>query len=306
MSLHVIVGASASGVATAKLLAERGEQVRLVSRRGTGPEHPGIEQVAADAGDAERLIALSEGAVALFNCANPPYNRWLTDWPPVASSLLATAERTGAVLVSMATLYGYGPVAGPMTEGTPLVGPDAHPKLRLRAQMWRDALAAHEAGRIRATEVRSSDLLQGTGIFSQALAKPLLAGKRAVAPMPVDHPHTFTSVNDVAKMLVTVAGDERAWGKPWHVPSNDALTLRQLAARFTDLAGSPAPKLASIPYPVLWTAGVAVPILRELRITHYQWDRPFVMDSTASAATFGHKPESLDDALGEAARLVRA
>lgn len=147
-------------------------------------------------------------AVALYNCANPPYDRWLTDWPPLASSLLATAERTGAVLVSMATLYGYGPVTGPMTESTPLVGPAAHPKLRLRADMWRDVLAAHDAGRIRATEVRSSDFLQGTGIFSQALAKPLLAGKRAIAPMPLDQPHTVTSVNDVAATLVTLAADE--------------------------------------------------------------------------------------------------
>ncbi|WP_327730758.1 NAD-dependent epimerase [Streptomyces sp. NBC_00487] len=306
MALHVIAGASASGVATAKLLAERGEQVRLVSRRGTGPEHAGIEQVAADATDAERLTALTAGAVALYSCANPAYDRWLTDWPPLASSLLTAAERTGAVLASMAPLYGYGPVTGPMTERTPLVGPGAHPKLRLRAQMWRDALAAHDAGRIRVTEVRASDLVQGTGGFSLSVAKPLLAGKRAVAATPLDQPHTFTSVNDVAAALVAVAADERAWGKPWHVPSNDPVTLRQLAHRFVEVTGSGAPKLTTMPYPVLWAAGVAVSIVRELRITHYQWDRPFVMDSTAATRVFGLKPEPLDDALRDAARLLRA
>lgn len=161
MSLHVIVGASASGVDTARLLADRGEQVRIVTRRGTGPSHPAIERIAADAANPERLSALTKGAVALYNTANPPYDRWLTDWPPLASSLLTAAERTGAVLASAATLYGYGPVDGPMTETTPLTG--LHPKLQLRAQMWRDALAAHTAYRIRATEVRSSDILQGAG-----------------------------------------------------------------------------------------------------------------------------------------------
>ncbi len=40
MALHVIVGAGPVGTATANLLAERGEQVRVVTRRGTGPEHP--------------------------------------------------------------------------------------------------------------------------------------------------------------------------------------------------------------------------------------------------------------------------
>ena len=52
MSQHVIVGAGPVGTATALLLAERGEKVRLVTRRGTGPEHPSIERVAADATDA--------------------------------------------------------------------------------------------------------------------------------------------------------------------------------------------------------------------------------------------------------------
>ena len=304
MSLHVIVGASASGVATAKLLADRGEQVRIVTRRGAGPEHPAIERIAADAANPERLAALTEGAAALYNTANPPYDRWLTDWPPLASSLLTTAERTGAVLASAATLYGYGPVTGPMTETTPLAG--TNPKLKLRAQMWRDALAAHEAGRIRATEVRSSDILQGTGVFSATMAKPLLAGKRAIVPMPLDHPHTFTSVNDVAAALVTVATDEQAWGKPWHTPANDPLTVRELATRFAHVTGSPTPKLMAVPYPVLWTAGVFVPLVRELRITHYQWDRPFIADSTAFTHTFGLKPQPIDDVLREAAQLVQS
>jgi 2-polyprenyl-6-methoxyphenol hydroxylase-like FAD-dependent oxidoreductase len=66
MSLHVIVGAGPVGTATARLLAGRGERVRVVPRRGTGPEHAAIERVAADANDAARLSALAAGAVALF------------------------------------------------------------------------------------------------------------------------------------------------------------------------------------------------------------------------------------------------
>ena len=111
MSEHVIVGAGAVGSATALLLAGRGEQVRVISRRGTGPQHAAIERVAADATDAERLTALATGAAALYNCANPLYHQWFTDWPPLASALLTAAERSGAVLATMSNLYGYGPVA---------------------------------------------------------------------------------------------------------------------------------------------------------------------------------------------------
>ena len=81
MSLHVIVGSGSVGSATAQLLAERGERVRIVTRRGGGPEHPAIERVAADATNADRLGELTQGAAALYNCASPLYHRWLTDWP---------------------------------------------------------------------------------------------------------------------------------------------------------------------------------------------------------------------------------
>src|SRR5690349_19801462 len=104
MALHVIVGAGAVGTATATLLAERGEQVRMVTRRGSGPEHPAIERVAADATDADRLTGLTTGAAALYNCASPQYHRWLTDWPPLATALLTAAERTGAVLTTASNL----------------------------------------------------------------------------------------------------------------------------------------------------------------------------------------------------------
>jgi nucleoside-diphosphate-sugar epimerase len=300
MSLHVIVGAGKVGATAAELLADQGERVRLITRRGTGPEHPAIERVAADATDAERLTALTTGADALYNCASPLYHRWLTDWPPLASALLTAAERSGAVLATTSNLYGYGPVGGPIIPGTPLAA--THPKLRLRAEMWRDALAAHRAGRLRATEVRASDYIEANSIFSFALTKPLLAGRRAYVPAPLDVPHSWTSTVDVARTLVTVAADERAWGTAWLVPTNLPLTVRDLAARFTKVAGAPAPKLASVPYPLLWTGGLFSPMLRELRITRYQFVRPFTIDATLTERTFGLAPIELDAALASVAR----
>jgi nucleoside-diphosphate-sugar epimerase len=303
MPTHVVVGAGAVGTATANLLAERGEQVRMVSRRGGGPEHPAIERVAADAADADRLTALTEGAAALYNCANPLYHRWLTDWPPLASALLAAAERSGAVLAIVNNLYGHGEVDGPITESTPLAA--THPKLRLRADMWRDALARHQAGQIRATEVRGSDYLEANSVVTFALGKPLLAGKRAYVPAPLDVPHSWTAIADVARTLVTVAADERGWGRAWPVPTNPPLTVRQLATRLAEVAGAPQPKLTEIPYPVLWVAGLFSPLIRELRTTRYQFTRPFVLDSSTTTTAFGLTPTPLDDVLRETADRLR-
>jgi nucleoside-diphosphate-sugar epimerase len=301
--MHVIVGAGAVGSQAALLLAGRGEKVRVVSRRGTGPQHPSIELIAADATDAERLTALATGAAGLYNCASPLYHQWFTDWPPLASALLTAAERSGAVLAAVSNLYGYGPVDGPITQKTPLAA--THPKLRLRADMWREALALHEAGRIRATEVRGSDYIEANSVLSTVIGKPLLKGKRGYAPSPLDVPHSWTSVTDAARTLITAAADERAFGQAWLVPTNPALTLRQLATRFAEVNGAPKAKLMVIPYPAMWTVGLFSPLAKELRTTRYQFTKPFVIDASATTQMFGLEPTSMDEALRDAAARLR-
>jgi len=47
-------------------------------------------------------------ASVVYNAVNPPYEKWATDWPPIANSLLRYAEATGALLVTCSNLYGYG------------------------------------------------------------------------------------------------------------------------------------------------------------------------------------------------------
>ncbi|PWR09692.1 NAD-dependent epimerase [Micromonospora acroterricola] len=304
MSLHVIVGTGPVGTATARLLAERGEQVRVISRRGNGPEHPAIERVAADAADTDRLTALTTGAAALYNCANPAYHRWSTDWPPLAGALLAAAERTGAVLATVGNLYGYGPVDGPMTEQTPPAATGT--KGRVRNRMWADALAAHRDGRARVTEVRGSDYVGAGGTSLAMMVLPrVLAGQRVFLPVNWDAPHTWTYIADVARTLVAAAADPQAWGRAWHVPSAPATPMRELANRAAALTGAPAPKLIRMPYPVLWLGGLTDPFVRELRETAYQFDRPYLMDSTAATATIGVQPTPIEQVVKETVEALR-
>ncbi|MEH0841854.1 NAD-dependent epimerase/dehydratase family protein [Micromonospora sp. CPCC 205711] len=304
MSLHVIVGSGPIGTATTRLLVERGDRVRVVTRRGTGLAHPAVERIAADAADADRLTALTEDAVALHNCANPAYHRWPTEWPPLAAALLTAAERSGAVLATVGNLYGYGPVDAPMTEATPLAATGV--KGQVRNRMWTEALAAHRAGRARVTEVRGSDYLGANGTSLPMMVLPkVLAGQRVFLPVDWDAPHTWTYIDDVARTLVAAATDPRAWGRAWHVPSSPAVSMRELATRAANLAGAPAPKLTRMPYPVLWLGGLVNPIAKELRETAHQFHRPFVMDSTAATATLGVAPTPLDRALAETVEALR-
>ncbi|HET9656937.1 MAG TPA: NAD-dependent epimerase/dehydratase family protein [Kineosporiaceae bacterium] len=289
-SRHVVVGAGAVGSAVATLLSRQGHRVVVVTRSGSGPAEPGIERVAADAVDAEHLASLCTGAHALYNCANPPYHRWATDWPPIAAALLEAARRSGAVLATVSNLYGYGPVGGPMTEQTPLAATGT--KGRVRARMWLDALAEHEAGRARVTEVRGSDYL-GPGSQSQLgdqVVPRLLAGRAASILGEPDVPHTWTYTGDVARMLVTAAADERAWGRAWHVPSHPARTARDVVAMLCELAGVPPVPVRRIPAVLVRAGGLVVPLLRELPEVMHQHVRPWVMDSSAAGQTFGLQP----------------
>jgi nucleoside-diphosphate-sugar epimerase len=157
MSDYLVVGAGAIGAPLAQALAHRHHQVRLVSRSGSGPEDPNITCVAADAKNADEVAELASGTSAVFNCVNPAYHRWPTEWPPIANALLTSAESSGSVLVTLSNLYGYGRPTGAMTPDSPLSAD--YEKAQVRVKMWLDAKAAHDASRLRACEVRASDYI---------------------------------------------------------------------------------------------------------------------------------------------------
>jgi nucleoside-diphosphate-sugar epimerase len=295
MAKHVVIGAGSIGSNVARLLVERGETVRIVTRSGSGPEHGLIDRVAADASDPARLTELSRGAEVIYHCANPPsYTAWERLLPPLQTAAVAAAEANDAVLALTGSLYAYGPQpGGRMNERTPMAA--AGHKGRLRRRMWEQALAAG----IRTVEVRGSDYIgkDANGIYSLLLEQALRKGKPAWITGDPDVPHTFTVNVDMARALVTLASEERAWGRAWHVPSPPAVTIRELARRYAVAAGRPPIKLIRLPRFVMRTAGLIVPMAREVSEMDYQWYAPFHMDATETARTFQLTVTDLDTAV---------
>ena len=300
----LVVGAGVIGSRVAGMLAERGDRVSVVSRRGSGPAG-----VAADAADAEAMARLAEGAAVIYNCVNPPYHRWPADWPPIAASVLAAAERSGAVLVTLSNLYGYGPrvpggydEAHPITEATPLAATGR--KGRVRARVWQDALAAHQAGRVQVAEVRAADFV-GPGAQSamgERIVRPVRQGKNVSVLGRANRPHTWSFTDDVARMLVIAGTDPRAWGRAWHVPSNEPLSQRRVIGDFARAAGVGQVRVREIPSVVLAGMGLVSPLLREVRETEYQFRDDFVMDSSAAQAAFGLKPAPWEKIVADTVR----
>jgi nucleoside-diphosphate-sugar epimerase len=310
MRTHVVVGAGGIGQGIARQLAARGDRVVLASRSGSAAAPEGVRTAAVDAGDPAALVDLCQGADTLVNAVNPPkYTTWERDWPPVAAAMLAAAEKTGAGLVTVSNLYGYGEVAGPMTEDTPLASTGK--KGRLRARMWQDALAAHEAGRIRATELRASDYFGGdararTSVLNEFVLGPAARGRtvRLVMGDP-DAPHSWTYLPDIAALAATLATDDRSWGRPWHVPTAPARSVQEVVADLADATGRPAPAVRLLPAAVRGLLRV-VPVVRELDETRHQFERPFVLDSSAAERTFGLAPTPWQQALVETAEALRS
>jgi len=298
MAKQIVVGAGAVGRATASALADDGHDVVVVSRRGSVTGDPRVQSAAVDASDPDDLTAIVDGAGALINCANPPYDKWAEVWPALAASLLQAAERTGAVLATMSNLYGYGPVDQPMRPSDPLKATFSNGAIR--AAMWHDALAAHDAGRVRVTEARASDFIGpgtgGTSHLGRALPR-ILSGKSVQAFGSPDEPHSWTFVPDVGRALATLAVDERAWGRAWHVPSSSPLTQRQLFAEAARVAGVATPKVRGIPNVALRALGWFNGEIRALRDVSYQFEGPFIIDATETSEVFGLSATPIDEAL---------
>ena len=73
-----------------------------------------------------------------------------------------------------------------------------------------------------------------------------------------------------------------------------------------DLTGQPHLKIRKLPRFVMRTAGLAVPIARELAEMDYQFYAPFMLDSTLTERTFGLAATDLDVALREVAAAADA
>jgi nucleoside-diphosphate-sugar epimerase len=302
---HLVLGAGSVGTAVAELLAADGAEVVVLTRSGAGPDRPGIERVRGDAADAAALTAAARGAAVIYNCVNPPYDRWVQAWPPIAAALLAAAESSGAVLATTANLYPYGPVTEPMREGQP--DRPVGRKARVRAEMTAQAFARHQAGRIRAVEVRASDYV---GAGDQSVLDRVLV--RALAGRPVrvigdpDQPHSWTWPPDVARTLVAAAGHEPALGRVWHALTNPPRTEREAVADHCRAAGVPPVRVRAVPHLALRAVGLVNPVVRELEETRYQFVRPFVLDSRATERELGLAPTDWDEVCRANVELIRA
>ncbi len=307
--MHVVFGTGAMGAAIMYELIARGKRIRMVNRSGkpglaTGSP-AGVEFCAADVFDHASARAAAEGATHIYQAAQPEYEEWAEKFPPLQQSIVQAAMATGAKLIVVENLYMYGdPKGAPITEDLPY-RPVAK-KGVVRAQMTEALMNAHAKGDIRVVMGRGADFFgPGYMVMGDQGFYPALAGKTASGLFHLDVPHTFTYTVDFGKALVILGEHDEAFGQAWHVPTPEAITQRALLTMMFEAAGT-TPKVSNISMLMMRMAGLFVPAARETIEMAYEFDKPFILDSSKFQRTFGMKPTPYTDAIGATLAWFRA
>lgn len=282
-TLAVVLGAGQVGSLVAERLRRRGLTVRQVRRSGASSQ----DVLVGDLTDPRFAEEAGRGASFIVHCAVPPYHQWATLLEPLNEGALHVAKTSGARLVVLDNLYGYGRPSGPMSETTPVA--PASRKGALRAKVAERLLSAHRAGDARVTLARASDFygpgVTLSGVFGERFFQRVLAGKSAEVFGDADALHSYSYAPDVADGLVTLALDAKADGQVWHLPCAAPESTRQWVQRFgralgRELAVSKVPALA------LRLMGLFAPAAGEMVEMLYQWDVPFVLDDSKFRSVF--------------------
>jgi nucleoside-diphosphate-sugar epimerase len=306
---HVIFGTGAIGLAVLDALRRRGETARLVNRSGSARVPADVEVVGGDARDADFTTGVARGADVVYQTLNPPYAEWTAQFPPLQAGVLAAAEATGARLVSMENVYMYGRPGGRvLTEDCAY---EAHTrKGQLRGRMARELLAAHDAGRVEVAIGRASDYFGPRGGAQSNLGDRVfpaaLEGKTATVLGDPEQPHTYTYVPDIGEGLAVLGEHPDAPGQVWHLPNDpDTRTTRQLVDIAYRLAGQPRSRLRRLPPVLLRAVGLVNPTMRELVEMQYQFEEPFVVDSSKITNKLGVEATPVEMALTDTLREYR-
>lgn len=307
--IEIVTGAGPVGSTVALQLAQHGTRVRILTRSGSGPEHPLIDRRRVDVSDPDALRSACAGATAIYHCIHAAYNAaaWERELPAAEKVVLEVAGTLGSaassvVVVFPESLYSYNSDSV-MTETDPRSATGG--KRGVRSALLR----AREASATPTVSVVASDFF-GPRVRSahagERMVPKVMAGKKIRVVGSADQPHSFTYVADLAAAMIDAAHRPELWNSVLHAPTGPALTQRALAQAFAHAAGAPPAKVGVLPAWMLDAIGKVSSDTRELAEMNYQFTKPFVMDSRASEERLGRTPTPLEQAARDTVEWWRA
>ena len=296
----LVLGANGRfGSAAVKAFTDAGWRVLAQARRAQPTLPSGVEVLNIPLGETEALAAAAAGAEVVVHAVNPPYTDWEASMMPLGRQGLDLAERLGALFMLPGNVYAYGEaMPARLDEDTPERPTNA--KGRLRAALEGEMRGRAEAGRLRAVVLRAGDFYgSGEGSWLDlSIAKDLAKG-RLVYPGPLDLPHAWAYLPDLARAFVAVAERSVQEGTPAFETlhfAGDTLTGAQLLdlieAAAADIGAAPAGgfRRGGMPWGVIRLMGAFVPNLKAVAEMSYLWRVPHALDGARLAARVGELP----------------
>jgi nucleoside-diphosphate-sugar epimerase len=278
--------------------------IAQVRRPGLVAWPAGVREVTAGA-------AVQGPLHALVHAANPPYTQWATQALPLAQDAMTLAVRHDALFMLPGNVYNLG---SPMPA---LIGADTPMQPTTRKGQVREAIegALRDRARegLRSATIRAGDFFGGSGTgswFDITVVKSLRAGK-LVYPGPLDVPHAWAFLPDLAQAFVAVAAQHRSLrGHHHHLPfaghnvtGGELLAAIEQAAQTLGLQPSGRWRRGGLPWGLIRTLSPLMPMWREISEIAYLWHEPHALDGAALRAVVGelaHTP--LPTALRQAVR----
>lgn len=289
----LVIGATGGiGGAIAERLAADGWTIRALNRQPDKARigREAFEWVQGDAMIPAEVVAAATGAQIVVHGANPPgYRNWSGLQLPMLASTIAAAKSTGARILFPGTVYNYGPDAFPtITEASPQTPISRKGAIRVKMeQALRDA-------QVPVLIVRTGDFFgpkpSGSSWLSQGLVKPGRPIASVTYPGPLEIPHAWAYLPDVAETFVRLLSTDLDRFEMFQMQGQQA-NGHELIAALETAAGR---KLAVSRLPWLAIAAAAPfnESLREMREMRYLWDRPVLLDNARLVAKLGVEPRT--------------
>ena len=300
----LVIGATGGvGGEVASALLRHGWTVRGLARdparaRRSGPA--GIDWVGGDAMREDDVLRAAASVDLIFHGANPPgYRNWRGLAIPMLRHAIAAAEAVGARLVYPASVYVYGPDAGPViAEDAP-----QHPRTRkgrIRVEMEAMLHAASVRG-LRTLIVRAGDFYGPRAPSSWVSTVLLRDGKdlrRVVTPERPGVGHAWAYLPDLAETVASLADRDADLAHEERVHfGGHYLEGRAMAEAVQRALGGAVPIRPFRWLPVYLGAPFVV-FLREVIEMRYLWQVPLRLDNGKLAALLGQEPRTaLDEAV---------
>ena len=278
----VVLGYGAVGQATVKLLNEKGFSVTVAQRTQPSDLPAGVNFKCCDVLNSESVRKCLYGFNQLVIAVGFKYKVkvWQSQWPVAMRNIVNVSLEHGLRAIFVDNLYMYGPQILPLHEGMALTDHVGKPSVRSEiTQIWKDAVNKNglKFAALRAPDFFGPNVLLSQ--FGEVVFGNLAKGGSAQFLIPIDQPHDFAYVPDIARAVkALVEAPDSDFGQVWHLPCSSTMSPRQLMELGAESLGV-TPKVFSFSLWQLRILGVFSPLVKEMWDMRFQWDRPYVVDA---------------------------